>query len=505
MQADNASLKELDLAEVDILSLLEAFDEGVLIAGGTGRILFYNDKLARMDDLDPLFVIGKRVTDIYNLDDDTSMVMRCIRTGKPIIGQLFFYRTLRGRIVNTIHSVYPLHRNGDVIGAVCFVKDYKMLERTIAAARPAPPQKERLGNGTRYRFADIVGDDEAFAGVVRMARLSADSPSPVMLCGETGTGKELFAQSIHNHGPRRRKPFVGINCAAIPENLLEGLLFGTTRGAFTGSVDKEGIFEQASGGTLFLDEVNSMPGNLQAKLLRALQEKKTRRIGGSREIDIDIKIISSVNTDPHQAIKNGTLRIDLFYRLGVVFLRIPPLRERLDGIEALIRHFIEKNNRTLGKNVRGVSDEVMDFFKAYEWPGNVRELEHIIEGTMNMIDGDAVIRLEHLPIHFIHPDFRRVSLCVSRPRFADSAGSSRRDDLPADRGRLLSPSVRVGQIPIRKNLQQSQHDRERSLVRSALADAGGNVSQAARLLGISRQLLHYKIKKYGIERKHYVP
>ena len=224
----------------------------------------------------------------------------------------------------------------------------------LSETQPATPSE---GPRTRLlrsiTFDDIIGESPKMREVIELGkRMSEASFLTVLIQGETGTGKELFAQSIHNYSGRHRKPFVGINCAAIPENLLEGLLFGTTRGAFTGAVNKEGIFEQAHSGTLFLDEVNAMPISLQAKLLRAIQEKKIRRIGATEDMAIDLKIISSVNADPHQAIRDGHLRMDLFYRLGVVFIRIPPLRERRSGIETLVRHFIYKNNQLYCEQVR---------------------------------------------------------------------------------------------------------------------------------------------------------
>ncbi|GBC62259.1 sigma-54-dependent Fis family transcriptional re gulator [Desulfonema ishimotonii] len=490
-----------ELEGIDILSVLSALNEGIIITDKEGRILYYNEAQARIDDIRPEYAIGKTVRDIYNLDENSSKILLCMSRGRPIQGQLFFYRTWRGKVANSITSAFPLYRDGEIVGALCIVKNYNLLEKTVAAASVLAPHKKRdLGNGTQYKFTDIVGTDENFLHMLKIARLAADSPSPIMLYGETGTGKELFAQSIHNYSARSEKQFVGINCAAIPESLLEGLLFGTARGAFTGAVDKAGIFEQASGGTLFLDEVNSMPVTLQAKLLRALQEKKIRRVGAAGDIDTDLKIISSVNTDPHQAIKEGSLRMDLFYRLGVVFIHIPPLRERKGGVELLTRHFIYKNNLALGKDVKGVSDEVMDFFKKYHWPGNVRELGHIIEGTMNMIGGEDMIEPCHLPIHFFHPDFRQLSegKSVSPPPEPEESRDKR------EVGRLLHPVVKTSMIPFRKNLPETQETQEKDMVHKSLSEAGGNVSKAARTLGISRQLLHYKMKKYGMERSSYV-
>lgn len=488
----------LDLTNVDIFSVLSAFDEGVLITDKIGRILFYNETQARIDDLEASEVIGKNVTDIYNLDENSSMVLRCLKTGRPLRGKPFFYRTRRGKVANTIHSVFPLYRRQDIVGAVCFVKDYNLLEKTITSApRPGAEPKPASGNGTKYKFTDIVGTDDEFLQAVRMARLAANSPSPVLVCGETGTGKEMFAQSIHNASSRRDRRFVGINCAAIPENLLEGLLFGTARGAFTGALDKAGIFEQAHGSTLFLDEVNSMPINLQAKLLRALQERKVRRVGGSKDISIDVKIISSVNEDPHLAIKQGSLRMDLFYRLGVVYIRIPSLRELKSGLETLTHHFIHKNNIALAKEVKGVSDDVMHFFRRYHWPGNVRELAHIIEGAMNLTENEGTIDVAHLPVHFIRPDLRPLSM--NAPESKDSRFSE-----PSMEAAHHSPFFHEQQFPGKADLPMQQTRHEKELIHDALLKSRGNVSAASRALGISRQRLHYKMKKYTMNRLDYM-
>ncbi len=494
----------LNLTNVDIFSVLSAFDEGVLITDKVGRILFYNETQARIDDLEASEVIGKNVTAIYNLDESSSMVLRCLKIGRPLCGKPFFYRTRRGKVANTIHSVFPLYRQRDIVGAICFVKDYKLLEKAIISAPGTGAKPEpSLGNGTKYKFTDIIGTDDEFLQAVKMARLAANSPSPVLFCGETGTGKEMFAQSIHNYSSRCDRRFVGINCAAIPENLLEGLLFGTTKGAFTGAMDKAGIFEQAHGSTLFLDEVNSMPINLQAKLLRALQERKVRRVGGSRDIAIDVKIISSVNEDPHLAIKQGSLRMDLFYRLGVVYIRIPSLRELKSGLETLTHHFIYKNNVALVKNVKGVSDDVMHFFRSYHWPGNVRELAHIIEGAMNLTEGEDTIDVAHLPVHFIKPELRPPY--INAP-VSGASGYSEPSMEPAHHaaGNLVAPTIQERRPPGKTDLPMQQTRQEKELIHDALLLSRGNVSAASRALGISRQRLHYKMKKFAMNRLDYM-
>jgi len=495
--------QSLRLADLDYLSVLTAFDEGVVIADRFGRIVFYNQTQSQIDDLAPDYVIGKSVPEIYNLDHDSSIILRCIKSGRPILGEMFFYRTCRGKLVNTVNSVFPLMQHGRVTGAICFIKEYNLLDKKITAT-PAfsPYEGPGYGNGTRFTFADIIGEDEKFLQSVKMARLTADSPSPVMLYGETGTGKEMFAQSIHNHGRRHADRFIGINCAAIPENLLEGLLFGTSKGAFTGAVNKSGIFEQAHGGTLFLDEVDSMPLNLQTKLLRFLQERKIRRVGGSKDIKIDVKIISSVSNNPQQALQDGQIRMDLFYRLAVVFIPIPPLRELINGVEMLTRHFIYKYNLVLGKSVIGVSDNVIDIFRRYRWPGNVRELEHLIEGTMNVIEAEDIIRVHHLPRHFLPPEFNLLTTEVVRPNSNGPANVEKLPELRAGEGG--GPKIENLQTKaMPESLLGLQKTREKELINLALTESAGNVSRAARKLNISRQLLHYKMKKYSLKRERY--
>ena len=490
----------MGLSDVQLLSVFETFDEGVIVADKDGRIVFYNQTQAQLDDMDVDYVTGKKVTEVYHLDDESSMIMRCLRSGRPIKGEIFFYRTCRGKLTNTIHSVYPLGRNGIVTGAICFVKDYNYLEKTIASAsRMNPHETHTLGNGTRYRFTDIVGGSAQSLEAVKLARLSADTPSPIMLQGETGTGKEMFAQSIHNYSARRHRPFIGINCAAIPENLLEGLLFGTARGAFTGAVEKRGLFEQAHQSTLLLDEVDSMPMSLQAKLLRVLQERQLRRVGGNDEIPVDLKIISSVSSDPHRAIQDGKLRMDLFHRLAVVHIRIPSLRESKSSIEALTRHFIFKNNLMLGKNIIDVGRGVMELFMNHPWPGNIRELEHVVEGAMNVCERDGRIEFEHLPGHFLQRDVVRNDGEIDSDRPRRDPAETTSSTIGAGHRFLPEPCDRLTANPGRNSLKEIREKEECDTIVRAVSESGGNLAHAARSLGISRQLLYYKLKKYGLK------
>ena len=493
------SMRHLALDHVDFLSIFDRFDEGIIIVDDQGRIVYYNDTMCRIDDLKPDVAIGRRVTEIYDLTDETSMIMRCLRAAEPLVNRTFFYRTRMGKVANTIHSVFPLIRDEKLIGAICFVKDYTLLEASITSITPSPEEEGR-SSGAGYTFDDIVGRDPELLRCVNTARMAADSPSPVMLCGETGTGKELFAQAIHNFSSRRKQHYIPVNCAAIPENLLEGILFGTNRGAFTGALDRAGLFERASGGTLFLDEVNSMPIGLQAKILRVLQEKRVRRLGSLDEIDIDIKIISSVNREPHLDIEDSVLRPDLFYRLGVVFIRIPPLRERIGDIDMLVAHFLKKVGNHLGTRVRKVDARVMEVFAGYPWPGNVRELEHILEGAMNIARRQESIAYRHLPAYFRQGRRRRQT-----EKAKAGKSPSRAQAAPAaDGGGPHRTHPPVASASSLRSLPDTRLGIERSMIVGALNDCRGNVTRAAGKLGISRQLLHYKMKKHGLRRQDFM-
>lgn len=341
---------------------------------------------------------------------------------------------------------------------------------------------------------EIVGKSEAMQQVFKMIGRVAGSDAPVMITGESGSGKELVARAISRYSARSDRAFLAINCAAIPENLLEGLLFGTVKGAFTGAIDRPGLFERANGSTLFLDELLAMPLTLQAKLLRVLQEKKVARLGSDREIDLDIKIVSSVGKPPRDAIKEGELRVDLFYRLGVVMVKIPPLRDRQDDLGALVNHFLARLNATFGTQVQAVSPAVMELFVGYGWPGNVRELEHLLEGAMNIVGLGEQIDLKHFSASL---DAFNVEADGAAPPSAPTE-SGRQPEPVAPRNEEGAPAQAAATAA--KTLHEEQHHAEKAALQRALRQQGGNVSRAAAALGISRQLLTYKMKKHHLTR-----
>lgn len=327
--------------------------------------------------------------------------------------------------------------------------------------------KSLHSQGNSYSFEKIQGKNRAFCQTISIARRAATTLSPVLIYGETGTGKELFAQSIHNASERCNQPFVAINCAAIPETLLEGILFGTVRGAFTEAVDRPGLFEQAAKGTIFLDEINSMPLALQAKLLRVVQEKTIRRVGGVKDIYVDPRIISSTNVEPFDAVSKGILRNDLFYRLGVVCLEIPPLRKRKDDISLLASHFIDKACQKLKKSEKSISIELMGLLEQDDWPGNVRQFENAIECAVNFADNESEITLNHFP-----QNLRLVSTNYEEHKTTN--------------------------IDNNISLKNEMDRAECIKVITILEQVNGSVAKAAKKLGISRQSLYYRMKKYSI-------
>jgi len=323
----------------------------------------------------------------------------------------------------------------------------------------------------KYNFSDIVGQSDTFERAVSQAEHIASSSSTVLLYGETGTGKELFAQSIHNASDRRNKPFVAINCGALPPSLIESSLFGYEEGAFTGAKKggSPGAFEQADQGTIFLDEISEMELNLQTKILRVLQEREITRLGGKKPIPINVRVISSTNKDLAELIKENNFRSDLYFRLNVLQIKVPSLRERLEDIPLLVNHFIRKHNALLGKYVTAVSPDVISLLKEYQWPGNVRELQNYVEYALNMINKEeSVILPEHLP-----SIFRSNGRVIEEERINTDFS---------------------GELTLDKILLET----ERKVIEKALLAAKYKKKDAAKMLGISTITLWRKMQQHGI-------
>ncbi len=318
----------------------------------------------------------------------------------------------------------------------------------------------------------IVGDSKQMQDIMRIIERVAPSKASVLIQGESGTGKEVVAQAIHRLSPRSKKGFVPINCAAIPDTLMETELFGYEAGAFTDARrQKRGLIEMADGGTLFLDEISTLKLELQAKLLRILETESVRRVGAMKDIHVDTRVIAATNRDLREAISENSFREDLYYRLSVVVLDIPPLRERIEDIDRFVAAFVAHFNTTRATNVKGVSQEALSLMRQYEWPGNVRELRNVIERAMILCNGDE-INVGDLPAEIVtkEPGMAFASNLVSIPPVASGV-----------------------------DMKATVADIEKRMIREALSQAEGNKSRAARLLGVSRDVLNYSIQKYGLQ------
>lgn len=465
-------------------AILGTIDEGIHVVDAKGITIYYNHVAAKLDGLTPEEVLGKPLLEVFpSLDRHSSTLLRVIANGEPIYDQPQTYTNWRGQRVETVNTTLPVRVGSRLVGAVEVAKDIGKLrelsERLVQLqAQVSKPKRGRRQetDGTIYQFTDIVTQDEAMLNMIRRARRAAATRSPVLIHGETGTGKELFVQSIHHASRRSGRPFIAQNCAALPASLLESILFGTTKGSFTGAEDRPGLFELANGGSLFLDELNSMPLDLQAKLLRVLQDGVVRRIGSRQAAQVDVRIMAAMSEAPQQAVERGTLRADLYYRINVVSFALPPLRQRRSDIPLLARHFLNKYNRLFGTDVEGFDEAVKRLFLAYDWPGNVRELEHAIEAALNVVEG-RFICLEHLPDYLV-----------------ERGQTEQLQKTPTLAGQVSLADV-ARQVVGRRNLRDVLLEAEEVMIEAALAQTAGNVLQAAKLLGIPRQTLQYKLSQ----------
>lgn len=336
--------------------------------------------------------------------------------------------------------------------------DYLTLEQRIVNL------EEKLK--TPYRFAGIVGKSPAMRNIIEMIKRLAPLETTVLIVGESGTGKEIVAQTLHNLSPRKDMPFISINCGALPETLLESELFGYVKGAFTGAErNHPGLFKEADGGTLFMDEISEMTPMMQVKLLRVLQERKVRPIGGTRENPVDVRVISATNKDLSKLVEEGKFREDLYYRIKVVTLEIPPLRQRREDIPLLVQHFLERLAKKMGRSSLKIAGDALHLLEAYHWPGNVRELENVIERTIALVKGNT-IHAKDLPDHvkrISHPEPFSLTL--------------------PDEGIDLTQVIQSITV---------------SLLRQALEKCGGSQTKAAKLLRITPRSMRYYMKKYGL-------
>lgn len=497
--------------------VLDKLPIATAITDSRGILVYYNQAQSQMDGIEASEALGKKETDIYNFLNFPDVHQICQKRGRPIIGFVWPYRTKYGKTIDAAYWVFPLFRNNLVVGSLCFTQPVATARATGVKVGKQPPIEWPEDTPISLVTTKLVGGNVDFQRAINAAQDTASSPSPVLIAGETGTGKELFARFIHESSNRADKQFMAINCSAIPESLLEGILFGTVKGSFTGAVDRPGLFEEANGGTLFLDEMDSMPLELQPKLLRVLQEMRARRIGSPHEIDLDLKIITSVGGSLAHALSGGRLRPDLFYRLAVIIIEIPPLRQRMDDLDALLNYFINKYNKQIGKTCCNFSETLMNCFRKYNWPGNIRELEHLVAGVINLSQDDETLDYHHLPVHYQRM-FDNLSNRNDDIDSSDVSVGAALEEPDVDRpipflaGMLakavetnfLGTQLRVSERPKSRPLKQIEKYREMDHMVEALVKSRGNVADAARRLGLSRQLLAYRMKKFGLNREDYI-
>lgn len=397
--------------------------------------------------------IGQHILDVYpSLDENTSNHYYVMKTKKPRINTQEVLTDIDSRRISFINSTFPLQYKDEIIGTIEF--------SVVESIEYLTSQSDKVEKAS-FTENFVTQDKELLVLKSKIPQI-AKSNASVLIHGETGTGKELIARSIHDSSLRFKEPFVAINCAAIPENLLESTFFGTVKGSFTGAHDHKGIFESANRGTVFLDELNSLNINLQGKILRTIENKLIRPVGGQTEIPIDVRIISAMNEPPKDMIAQGRIRRDLFFRLNVVEIYIPPLRERLGDIELLTSYFMDYYNRFEFSGQKKISQLVLSAFHHYSWPGNVRELRNVIHHGYIMTNTDT-ISLKDLPNHFFNAEYVEKSSAI---------------DTSLTLKTLLS-------------------NYERDLIKSVIRNSE-NISDASKSLGISRQSLRYKLMKYGL-------
>ncbi len=448
----------------NVLELLDSHNyfDNLIIFDTDGRAVYYDSQGTSgiFGDID---VVGKTLSELYpGVDPEESVIMKAIREGTPTYNLQETTRVLGGRQISHVITVLPIIENGQVTGAVEATINTAVDTRHNIYITPETGRRHRQ----LYTTEDIISENSLMRRVKEKITKVSRTDSPVMIYGKTGTGKEMVAEAIHTGSARRGKPFMAQNCAAIPANLLESMLFGTVRGSFTGAEDKKGLLEAASGGTVFLDEINNMDMALQAKILKAIEEQKIMRVGDYEQRPIDVRIVAATNEDPLLLVRKHLLREDLYYRLRVIQIDLPALAERQSDIPLLTEYFINKYNKLMHRNIAGVDKDMMDFLLRREWKGNIRELENTIECAFNFAEG-AYLTLDDLP--WLEQE-------------TEAGEGYEHFDVNDDR-----------------TLKELLQEYECEAIREALTAAGGDVRKAADMLGLTRQNLHHKLKQYRLE------
>ncbi|CAN7216361.1 sigma-54-dependent Fis family transcriptional regulator [Peribacillus frigoritolerans] len=464
MEAVQLAEQITDLKEIQTMlqAIIQSSDEAISVVDDQGRGLLINPAYTRITGLTKTQVIGKPASiDIY---EGESMHMKVLQTKKPVRG---VNMRVGPKHKEVIVNVAPIIVDGSLKGSVGVIHDVSEIQALTHELNRARQIIRTLQ--AKYSFDDIIGASEEMKLPIEQAKLSARTPATVLLRGESGTGKELFAHAIHNASDRKFNKFVRVNCAAISESLLESELFGYDEGAFTGASrgGKVGFFEEANQGSIFLDEIGELPANIQAKLLRVLQEKEIIRVGGTKPIPINVRVIAATNINLEQAIANGSFREDLYFRLNRMPIFIAPLRKRKDDLRELAEHLINKINQEYGRSIEGITAAAIHKMQIYNWPGNVRELENILgRAIIFMKLNETIIDIHHIP------DFI--------------------EEIPLKQEKLLmKPSGYVSGKPLSEIIDQY----EAEIIQQAFHTHKGNKTLTAKALGISVRNLYYKMEK----------
>lgn len=445
--------------------------------------------------------------EIYpDLNRTNSSIAKTMSTGEIIYNDKQEFADINGKVYVTQNVTIPIFKSGHIGGVVELTKDLTNVEHvkekkkyfnTIATQSAFPSNRD---NNAKISFDDILTVDDKMFKAIEEAKTFAMNMNPTLIYGETGTGKELFAQAMINYGAGVKQKIVVQNCAAVPDNLIESILFGTVRGAYTGAENRKGLFEEANGGIFFLDELNALPYSVQGKLLRVVQEGTFRPIGSNVEKRVNVKIIAAMNVDPQEAIEAKILRKDLFYRLSGHMIFLPPLRDRKNDIEYLTDYYIESFDNIYNKNVSDISNELRQIFLDYKWDGNVRELKHVIESMVSM-SKDDILNVEQIPL-YMHNKLKDVIDALDSPSRSKTVANSK--------GKTLEENVAFGdniardaQLVIElsegeNNLNSILEEVEKEYIITTLKKVGGNKTKAGKILGIPRQTLKYKMDKMGI-------
>lgn len=443
---------ELERARLAHEVVTESMSEGVLVVNVNDQITYINSNCARMLKKSKESFLGKSLHDVFGHTPENHRFINAVSQGRTITDEDFTLTLARDRFLCNVTCNSLNHPDPAYAGSVVILRERQRINRIV---------RNSIGGGAKITFADIIGNNQRFLQAINTAKTAASTSSSILLLGESGTGKDLLAQAIHNESPRRNGPFLAINCAALPRELIASELFGYEDGAFTGARKggNMGKFELADQGTIFLDEIGDMPLDLQVTLLRVLEEKAVMRLGGNRIVPVNVRIIAATNKDLESEVERNLFRRDLFYRLGVIRISIPPLRERLDDIELLAQYFLQQTCKRLGKSGMELSLDAIESFCCYQWPGNVREMQNVLEGAIQLTPG-PVITPDFFPEYFKLQEHQNET-------------------------KIRLPSSKIT-------------SEEKQIIIDCLHQHRFNKTATAKALGVSRRTLYRRLEKYGL-------